>query len=87
MRTPTLLSLSAVLIAAAPAMAAVTTTSAATATANQVAVPDSQAAASVVKAPPAEKKICKQLPSSYSRMTQRACLTAKDWKQVEDPNQ
>ena len=29
-----------------------------------------------------EKKICKQLPSSYSRMTKRACLTAKEWKQV-----
>jgi hypothetical protein len=30
-----------------------------------------------------EKKICKQLPSSYSRMTKRACLTDKEWKQVE----
>ena len=32
----------------------------------------------------AEKKICRQLPSSYSRMTQRVCLTAKEWKQVEN---
>ena len=32
----------------------------------------------------AEKKICRQLPSSYSRMTQRVCLTAKEWEQVEN---
>ena len=31
----------------------------------------------------AEKKICKQLPSSSSRMTKRACLTKDEWKQVE----
>jgi hypothetical protein len=31
-----------------------------------------------------EKKICKQLPSSSSRLPNRACLTAKEWKQVED---
>jgi hypothetical protein len=31
----------------------------------------------------AEKKICRQLPSSYSRMTERVCLTAKQWEQVE----
>ncbi len=31
-----------------------------------------------------EKKICKQLPSSSSRLPQRACLTRKQWKQVED---
>ena len=29
------------------------------------------------------KKICKQLPSSYSRMTKRTCLTEQQWKQVE----
>ena len=34
-------------------------------------------------AQPAEKKICKMLPSSYSRMNVRSCLTAKQWKQVE----
>ena len=32
----------------------------------------------------AEKKICRQLPSSYSRMTKRVCLTAKEWEQVEN---
>jgi hypothetical protein len=34
----------------------------------------------------AEKKICRQLPSSYSRMTKRVCLTAKEWEQVESDN-
>jgi hypothetical protein len=31
----------------------------------------------------AEKKVCKQLPSSSSRLPNRVCLTAKEWKQVE----
>ena len=30
-----------------------------------------------------EKKICKQLPSSSSRLPQRVCLTEKQWKHVE----
>jgi hypothetical protein len=38
-------------------------------------------------AQPAEKKICKLLPSSYSRMNVRSCLTAKQWKQVEASQQ
>jgi hypothetical protein len=38
-------------------------------------------------APVAEKKICKLLPSSYSRMNKRACLTANEWKQVEENSQ
>jgi hypothetical protein len=33
--------------------------------------------------PTPEKKVCKQLPSSYSRMTERVCLTKQEWKQVE----
>ena len=33
--------------------------------------------------PTEEKKICKQLPTSGSRLPNRACLTAKEWKQVE----
>lgn len=33
--------------------------------------------------PADDKKICKYLPSSYTRMTQRACLTKEQWKQVE----
>jgi hypothetical protein len=31
-----------------------------------------------------EEKICKQLPSSWSRLPQNACLTKKEWKQVEE---
>ena len=50
---------------------------AASATATSTAA-DKNAAAST------EKKICKQLPSSTSRLPQRACLTAKQWKQVQD---
>ena len=38
-------------------------------------------------APAAEKKICKQLPSSSSRLPQRVCLTAAQWKQVEADSQ
>lgn len=30
-----------------------------------------------------EKKICKQLPSSSSRLPQRVCLTKRQWLQVE----
>ena len=30
-----------------------------------------------------EKKICKQLPTTGSRLQNKACLTAKEWKQVE----
>jgi hypothetical protein len=60
----------------------------ASAVGNSVAV-DAQAVAPVVGGktqPVAEKKICRQLPSSYSRMTKRACLTAKEWEQVENGN-
>jgi hypothetical protein len=31
-----------------------------------------------------EKKICRQLPSSSSRLPDRVCLTDKQWRQVED---
>jgi hypothetical protein len=30
-----------------------------------------------------EKKICKLLPSTGTRMSKSACLTAKEWKQVQ----
>jgi len=33
---------------------------------------------------PQDKKICKQLPTSGSRLPNRACLTASEWKQVEE---
>jgi hypothetical protein len=35
------------------------------------------------QAGPQDKKICKQLPTSGSRLPNRACLTASEWKQVE----
>jgi hypothetical protein len=58
---------------------------------NNVAAPTSASAAMAapapVQAPVAEKKVCKLLPSSYSRMNKRACLTAKEWKQVEEDSQ
>ena len=31
-----------------------------------------------------EKKICKQLPTTGSRLQNKACLTAKEWKQVQE---
>ena len=43
------------------------------------------AAAAIRTAPAAvaeEKKICKQLPSSYTRSTKRVCLTKAEWEQV-----
>lgn len=33
--------------------------------------------------PTTDKKICRLLPSSYSRMTERVCLTKEDWAKVE----
>ena len=30
-----------------------------------------------------EKKICKQLPSSYSRHSNKVCMTAEQWNKVE----
>jgi len=31
-----------------------------------------------------EKKVCKQLATTGSRLPKRACLTAKEWKQLDD---
>jgi len=31
-----------------------------------------------------DKKICKQLETTGSRLPRRACLTANEWKQVEE---
>ncbi len=35
-------------------------------------------------AAPAEKKVCKLLDSSYSHRSERVCLTAKEWQQVDE---
>lgn len=82
MRNLIMLPCVALLAAAAPA------TSAPPAVANQIVPSDTQQALSLsgggAAAPHAqEKKICKQLPSSYSRLPNRACLTASQWKQLE----
>jgi hypothetical protein len=34
--------------------------------------------------PAEEKKICKDLPSSYTRMTEKVCLTKTQWRQVQE---
>ena len=57
--------------------------------AQQIAPSDAQKAVALSggekqAAAPEEKKICKQLPSTGSRLPNRACLTAKEWKQVEE---
>ena len=32
----------------------------------------------------AAKKVCKRIPSSYSNMSKRVCLTEQQWQQVEE---
>jgi len=70
----------AFLTAAAPANSA-------PAIANQVAPSDAEQAVSLSggKTAPAvqEKRTCKLLPSSGTRLSKRACLTEKEWKQLE----
>ena len=74
----------ALLTAAAPAASA-------PAVGNQVASSDSQQAMALsggnATQATADKKICKQLPTTGSRLRKRACLTASEWKQVEDDAQ
>ena len=48
-----------------------------------MAAPQGGDAPAIAQAAPEEKKICKLLPSSGTRMSKRACLTDKEWKQVE----
>ncbi|MFL6727412.1 MAG: hypothetical protein ACJ8FS_13000 [Sphingomicrobium sp.] len=71
----------ALLIAAAPS------TTEPSAVANQIAPSDGQQAVALSGGRTAqtaeEKKICKQLPSSSSRLPKRACLTEKEWQQVD----
>lgn len=82
MRKLILLPCVALLTAAAPA-------SAQPQVAQQIAPSDAQKAVALSSGDkqtvaPEEKKICKQLPTSGSRLPNRACLTAKEWKQVEE---
>jgi len=32
----------------------------------------------------ADRKVCKQLPSSTSRLPNKVCMTAREWEQVEN---
>ena len=83
MRKLILLPCVALLTAAAPANAAPAVT-------QQIAPTDNQQAATLAggggKAGQAaeEKKICKQLATTGSRLPKRACLTAKEWKAVDE---
>jgi hypothetical protein len=57
--------------------------------ATQVAPSDAQKAVTLSgggkqSAAAEEKKICKQLPTTGSRLPKRACFTADQWKQIED---
>jgi ABC-type oligopeptide transport system substrate-binding subunit len=91
-----LLTLSAVFVSAAATAAPATQASTSTAP-RQVQVADATQPAGVSTVTPAApaapalavapKKICKQLPSSYSHTTKRVCLTKEEWKQVDELSQ
>jgi hypothetical protein len=68
------------LIAAASLFLSPIAASATTATSQST---DASASNTKTAAAIGEKKICKQLPSSSSRLPQRVCLTEKQWKQVD----
>jgi hypothetical protein len=56
--------------------------------ANQIAASEAQQAVALsggrdVQATATEKKICKQLDSTGSRLPRRACLTEREWKQLQ----
>ena len=77
MTTSFLTALVAASLVATPAAATATEPSA-----NQPAAAAAPAAKNAASTE--EKKICKQLDLSGSRLPRRACLTAKEWKQVEE---
>jgi hypothetical protein len=83
------LSVTSALLLSPVAVSAQATPAAMASVANNVAATTTSADAGQKAAPaaPEEKKICKQLASSYSRMTKRTCLTEKEWKQVEQEAQ
>ena len=71
MRLTSIVSLSAALLIAAPAAA-------------QGSSQAGTAAATAAQSKPAEKKICKRLATSGTRMAERVCLTKEEWKKVEE---
>ena len=54
---------------------------------NEVVAKDSTAggepAAAPKPRPAAEKKVCRRIESSYSHMSEKICLTKKEWAQVD----
>ena len=74
MRITSIVSLSAALLLAVP-VAAQTSSQAGTAT--------TSASAAQTAKPEAEKKICKRLAVSGTRMADRVCLTKTEWEKVE----
>jgi Skp family chaperone for outer membrane proteins len=82
MRKLILLPCIALLTAAAPA------NSAPPQVASQIAPSDAQKAVELSgggkRVAAEEKKICKQLPTTGSRLPKRACFTADQWKQIDE---
>lgn len=76
----------ALLVAAAPASANPPPVASQVAPSNelQTVAPSTGGGSTAKSAAPADKKICKQLETTGSRLPNRACLTAKEWKQLED---
>jgi hypothetical protein len=74
MRLTSIVSLSAALLLAAPVLAQ-STTQAGTA---------STSAAQAAKPADVEKKVCKRLAMSGTRMAERVCLTKQEWEKVEE---
>ncbi len=74
MRIVQLATLSATLMLAAPAIAQSTTQ------AGSAATTSAQTAKTAVE----EKKVCKRLDATGTRMEKRVCLTKEQWQKVED---
>ncbi len=80
-----ILALSIALVSMAAAPAGTATAENNVQTADATPITSSAASAPSASTPAAEdKKICRLLPSSFSRRTERVCLTAKEWKQVDE---
>jgi len=76
---------SQLIVAASLLVSPVAATATATGSAQQpVASAQTADANAKIATAPEEKKICKQLPTSGSRLPNRTCLTAKQWKEVEE---
>jgi len=53
---------------------------------SQAAAAAATAAAQGSKEAKGEKKVCKRLETSGTRMAERVCLTKEEWKKVEEAN-